>query len=310
MRAYVFPGQGSQYVGMGKALAEKYPVAKKTFDEADAALDFRLSDLIFGGPIEELTKTENNQPAILTTSIAMWRVLNEVLGSKLDCGIVGGHSLGEYSALVAAEALDFAAAVRLVRARGRYMQEAVPLGQGTMAAIIGLEAAKLEELCRAATAPGDVVEPAGYNCPGQIIVAGHVPAVQRLMKSAEDAGGKAVQLQVSGPFHSSPLAPAGERLERDLAQVAIKAPKVPYVPNVTGSATKDTGETRRLLVEQVSKAVRWEASMRTMIAAGATELVEVGPGRVLLGFVKKLDRKFPAIATDDEKGWNALTGAA
>ena len=307
MRAYVFPGQGSQYVGMGKALAEKYPIAKKTYDEADEALGFKLSDLIFSGPLETLTETTNNQPAILTTSIAFWRVLEELKGDKLDCGIVGGHSLGEYSALVAAGALDFAAAVKLVRKRGAYMTEAVPLGKGTMAAIMGVDAPALEAMCTAASQPGDVVEPAGYNAPGQIVVAGHVAAVARLGAAVEAASGKVFPLTVSGPFHSSPLKPAGDRLAEDLKGVTFRAPKVPYVPNVTAVPTQDAGAIAKNLTEQVYKAVRWEPSMRAMLAAGATELVEVGPGRVLVGLIKKVDRKFPASTVDDEKGWAALT---
>lgn len=311
MRAYVFPGQGSQYVGMGKALAEKYPVAKRTFEEADEALGFALSTLIFSGPIETLTETTNNQPAILTTSVAFWRVLEELKGAAgLDCGIVGGHSLGEYSALVAAGAVDFAAAVKLVRKRGAYMTEAVPLGKGTMAAIIGLEGPKIEELCAAASQPGDVVEPAGYNSPGQVVVAGHVPAVERMMKAAEEAGGKAIALTVSGPFHSSPLKPAGDRLAEDLKGVTFRAPKVRYVPNVTAQPTQDAGAIAKNLTEQVYKPVRWEQSVRAMLAAGATEFVEVGPGRVLVGLVKKVDRKLPVSTVDDEKGWAALTATA
>ena len=307
MKAYVFPGQGSQYVGMGKALAEKYSIAKRTFEEADEALSFKLSELIFAGPLEKLTETTNNQPAILTTSVAFWRVLNELKGDKLDCGIVGGHSLGEYSALVAAGALDFAAAVKTVRNRGKYMTEAVPLGQGTMAAIIGLEGPKIEELCGKATHPDEVVEPAGYNSPGQVVVAGHVPAVERLMKLAEEAGGKAMPLTVSGPFHSSPLKPAGDRLATDLANVSFREPKVPYVPNVTATPTKDAKAIAKNLTEQVYKPVKWEQSVRAMIAAGATEFVEVGPGRVLVGLVKKVDRKLPSMTVDDEKGWAQLT---
>lgn len=307
MKAYVFPGQGSQYVGMGKALVEKYEVAKRTFAEADDALGFALSKLIFEGPLEKLTETENNQPAILTTSVAYWRVLRELKGDALDAGVVAGHSLGEYSALVAAEAIDFRDAVRTVRARGRYMTEAVPLGKGTMAAIIGVEAPKLEELCRAASQGDEVVEPAGYNSPGQIVVAGHVPAVQRLMKAAEEAGGKAMPLTVSGPFHSSPLKPAGDRLAQDLAKVTFRSPSIAYVPNVTAEPTREAGSIRKHLTEQVYKPVRWEQSVRAMLAMGATEFVEVGPGRVLVGLVKKVDRKLPAKTVDDEKGWAELT---
>lgn len=308
MRAFVFPGQGSQYVGMGKELAANFPVAARTFEEADDALGTKLSALIFEGPLETLTETHNNQPAILTTSVAYWRVLRELKGDALGATVVGGHSLGEYSALVAADAIDFAAAVKLVRARGRYMTEAVPLGKGTMAAVIGLEGPQVEELCRGASqGADDVVEPAGYNCPGQIIVAGHVPAVQRLIAAAEAGGGKAVPLNVSGPFHSSPLKPAGNRLGGDLAGVTFRAPKLPYVPNVTGVPTSEAKDIALHLTEQVYKPVRWEPSMRAMLGLGVKEFVEVGPGRVLLGFVKKLDRKFPALAVDDEKGWTALT---
>ena len=307
MRAYVFPGQGSQYVGMGKALAEKYPVAKRTYEEADEALGFKLSELIFNGPLETLTETANNQPALLTTSTAFWRVLKELKGDTLDAGVVGGHSLGEYSALVAADAVDFAAAVKLVRKRGQYMTEAVPLGKGTMAAIMGVEAPQLEELCKSATQPGDVVEPAGYNAPGQIVVAGHVAAVGRLNAAVEAAGGKAIPLTVSGPFHSSPLKPAGDKLAEEMKGVSFRAPKIPYIPNVTAEVTSDATNIAKHLSEQVYKAVRWEPSMRAMLAKGVTELVEVGPGRVLVGLMKKVDRKFPAISVDDEKGWTQLT---
>jgi [acyl-carrier-protein] S-malonyltransferase len=234
-------------------------------------------------------------------------VLQELKGSSLAACVVAGHSLGEYSALVAAEALDFAAAVKLVRNRGKYMQDAVPLGKGTMAAILGVEAPQLEEICKAATQNGEVAEPAGYNCPGQIIIAGHVPAVERAMKAVEEAGGKAIALNVSGPFHSSPLKVAGERLAKDLEHVQISNLTIPYVPNVTGLQSSENTLVKQNLVDQVSKAVRWEPSMRAMLNMGTKEFVEVGPGRVLLGFVKKLDRKFPALAVDDEKGWAALT---
>lgn len=308
MKAYVFPGQGSQYVGMGKALAERYPVAKRTFDEADEALGFKLSDLIFSGPLEKLTETANNQPALLTTSTAYWRVLRELKGDALDAGVVGGHSLGEYSALVAADAVDFAAAVKLVRKRGQYMTEAVPLGKGTMAAIMGVEAPQLEALCKEASqGADDVVEPAGYNAPGQIVVAGHVGAVGRLNAAVEAAGGKAIPLTVSGPFHSSPLKPAGDRLAEEMKGVAFRAPKIPYIPNVTAEITSDAANIAKHLAEQVYKPVRWEPSLRAMLAKGITEFVEVGPGRVLVGLMKKVDRKFPASSVDDEKSWAALT---
>ncbi len=308
MRAFVFPGQGSQYVGMGRGLAERHPVARRTFEEADEALGESLSTLIFEGPLERLTLTENNQPAILTVSIAYWRVLREAKGESLDVGVVAGHSLGEYSALVAAGSLDFPEAVRLVRARGRFMSEAVPAGEGTMAAILGLDAERLEGLCREACAGEEVVEPAGYNCPGQIVVAGHVPAVERLMRRAEEAGGKAIALTVSGPFHSRPLKPAGDRLREALARIGFREPIVPYVPNVTAEPTRDAASIARLLTEQVYRPVRWEPSMRAMIALGAGEFVEVGPGRVLVGFVKKIDRKFPCLAADDEAAFARLVG--
>lgn len=305
MRAFIFPGQGAQYVGMGKALAEQFEVAKNTFAEANEALGMDLTQLVFEGPLETLTETENNQPAILSTSVAYYRVLRE---KGHDAGIVAGHSLGEYSALVAAEALSFADAVRLVRARGKYMQEAVPLGVGTMAAIVGPKAPDVEGWCEKATEGESVVEPAGYNCPGQTVVAGHVEAVDRLIALAEAEGARAIKLQVSAPFHSSPLTPAGENLAGELDKVEVRTPRIPYVPNVTAEPTSSADDIKRLLIEQVSKPVRWEASVRAMMEAGVEEFLEVGPGKTLLGFCRKIERRFPAATVDNEKTWGELIG--
>lgn len=304
MKAFIFPGQGAQYVGMGKALTEQYDIAKETFAEADDALGFHLSKLIFEGPLETLTETENNQPAILTTSIAYLRVLCEAEG--YETGIVAGHSLGEYSALVACGALTFSDAVCLVRARGRYMQEAVPLGVGTMAAIVGPKADQVEAWCEQATDDTHLVEPAGYNCPGQTVVAGHVEAVDKLVAIAEEDGARAVKLQVSAPFHSSLLLPAGEKLAAELEDVDIGDPTIPYVPNVDATPHRDGSRIKQLLIDQVSKPVRWEASVRAMMEAGAEEFLEVGPGKTLLGFCRRVERKFPAATVDNDKTWSQL----
>lgn len=289
--AFVFPGQGSQRVGMGRALCERFAAARETFDEADAALAFALSRLCFEGPEETLRLTEHTQPAILTASVAAYRVLAAETG--LAPGCLAGHSLGEWTALVAAGALQFGDAVRLVRARGRFMQEAVPAGSGAMAAVIGLAADGVEAACREAQAPGsgEVVEPANFNAPGQIVVAGHAAAVERACQAAKRRGaGRALPLPVSAPFHCSLMRPAGERLARALAGVAVGSLRVPVYSNVEAAPYPGPGAVAGLLVRQVSSPVRWEASVRAMAAAGVRTAIEVGPGEVLSGLIKRIDK--------------------
>ncbi|HEY8368970.1 MAG TPA: ACP S-malonyltransferase [Thermodesulfobacteriota bacterium] len=286
--AFVFPGQGSQKAGMGRALADRFAAARDTFAEADDALGFALSRLCFEGPEESLRLTEHTQPAILTVSIAAYRVL--VAETGLRPGALAGHSLGEWSALVAAGALPFADAVRLVRTRGRLMQEAVPVGTGAMAAVIGLDGPEVEAACREA-AQGEVVEPANFNAPGQVVIAGHTGAVARAGEAAKARGAKRVlPLPVSAPFHCSLMRPAGEGLARALEGVSVRPLEVPVYSNVEAAPYPGESSVKDLLVRQVSSPVRWDAVVRAMRAAGVTTVVEVGPGEVLVGLVKRIDK--------------------
>ena len=290
--ALLFPGQGSQRVGMGRELAAAHAVARHTFEEADAVLGFALSRLCFEGPEDELTLTKFTQPAILTHSIAVLRTLAE-RGLAFD--VVAGHSLGEWSALVAAGALAFADAVRLTHLRGTYMQEAVPAGVGAMAAVMGLEGAALAEACAAASAPGEAVAPANFNGAGQIVLSGHAAAVERALGEAKARGAKrAVKLAVSAPFHCALMQPAADRLAEALAGVAIAAPRVPVVANVTAAPTREPDELRRLLVEQVTAPVRWEECVQTIARLEVTRALELGAGSVLRGLVKRIA---PALET-------------
>lgn len=283
--ALVFPGQGSQKVGMGRALLEAFPEARAAFAEADQALGFSLSRLCFEGPDDELQLTANTQPAILTASIAAYRCL-EAGGVKPDW--VAGHSLGEYSALVAAGALALSAAVAAVRKRGQYMQEAVPVGQGAMAAILNLELAAIEEACRQA-AEGQVVTPANLNSPGQIVIAGHREAVDRAMELCKAAGARrALRLPVSAPFHCALMMPAQQRLAKDLETLAFEDPAFPLVNNVDAQPVRGAAACRDGLVRQVSGAVRWQESVQCLVEQGVSSFVEVGPGSVLSGLVKKI----------------------
>ncbi len=285
MIACLFPGQGSQAVGMGQALADAFPIAAATFAEADAALGESLSDLIFNGPAERLTLTENTQPAILTMSVAVWRVLHE---RGLSPAFVAGHSLGEYSAHVAAGTLAFADAVRLVRNRGRYMQEAVPVGQGAMAAILGMDEAGVTQACLDA-AQGEVVSPANLNGPGQIVIAGSAAAVARASERAKALGAKRViPLQVSAPFHCALMKPAEERLAPELRAAAAHDPRVPVVANVDAEPKRTAAAAIDALIRQVSSPVRWENVIQRLASEGVTRYVEVGPGKVLSGMVKKI----------------------
>jgi len=300
--AFLFPGQGSQYPGMGRDLAEKYPESRAVFDEADAALGFSLFKLCCEGTEDVLKQTENTQPAILTVSIAAYRAL-EKRGITPD--FAAGHSLGEYSAVVAAGGLDFAEAVKIVRGRGRYMQEAVPAGEGAMAAILGLPPSEVAEVCKKA-AGGDVVSPANLNSPEQTVISGAAAAVKRAVEIASQSGAKrAVMLPVSAPFHCAMMAPAQERLEADLRAANFHALKFPVVTNVDAEAVTTGDEAREALIRQVTHPVRWLDSIHEMIDAGVTIFVEVGPGKVLSGLLRQIDRSIRAFNVEDSAGLEA-----
>jgi len=271
---------------MGRDLAHAALVARRTYEEADAALGFAISKLCFDGPEDELVLTKFTQPAILVTSIAVFRALRE---KGLQFDIVAGHSLGEWSALVAAGALSLADAVKLVHLRGSFMQEATPVGTGAMAALMGLDLAKTREVCVASSTEGEPVEPANLNGGGQIVISGHANAIDRAIPAAKAAGAKrAVKLSVSAPFHCSLMKPAAERLAAALADITISVPSVPVVANVTAEATRDPEAIRRLLVEQVTASVRWEESIQAIAKAGVTKAYELGSGAVLKGLVKRI----------------------
>jgi len=303
--AYLFPGQGSQAVGMGKELAEKYPIAQRTFAEADEALGYNLSQLCFEGPEEKLRMTEITQPAILTVSIAALRVLNE---KGLNPAFVAGHSLGEYSAHVAAGTVSFADAVRTVRNRGKYMQEAVPVGVGAMAAVLGMDLDALAAVCRDA-AQGEVCELANINSPDQIVISGNAGAVERAAQLAEERGAKRAKLlPVSAPFHCSLMKPAQERLAVDLNALVFSNPAVPVACNVD-AALVDSGErSRDALVRQVTGAVKWDGSMRLLIARGVETFVEIGPGKVLSGLMRQVDRTKKCVNVEDETSLQRTLG--
>jgi len=296
--AFVFPGQASQYPGMGKELAEKYAVARAVFDEADQVLGFSISRMCFAGTEEELKQTLNTQPAILTCSVALFRVATE---KGLQPDFVAGHSLGEYSALVAAGALKFSDAVQLVRKRGAYMQEAVPAGEGAMAAILGLSPAVVADACKRA-AEHEVCAPANLNSPEQTVISGNAGAVRRAVEIANQLGAKrAVILPVSAPFHSALMMPAQEKLEKDLAQIVFADLKWPLVTNVDADTETTGSEARDALVRQVSMPVRWEESVRALIDEGVNTFVEVGPGRVLTGLLRQIERSVATLNIEDEK---------
>jgi [acyl-carrier-protein] S-malonyltransferase len=294
--AFIFPGQGAQYTGMGQQLARRYIEADELFKAASQALGYDMAKLCFEGPDEVLKQTEITQPSIFTVSMACAKAL-EINGVVPD--MAAGLSLGEYGALTVANAIDFADAVKLLRQRGRFMQEAVPIGQGAMAAIIGLDKETVEQVCKEASKYG-VVEPANYNCPGQIVISGQTAAVQKASEMAKEKGAKrAVMLEVSAPFHCSLLKPAGERLAEVLKGVNIKKPAIPVIANVTAEEVSEPEDIRRLLIEQVSSPVRWEESVRAMMEMGADTFIEVGPGKALSGFVKKISRDVKVMNVED-----------
>ncbi|MFZ5634904.1 MAG: ACP S-malonyltransferase [Bacillota bacterium] len=296
--AFIFPGQGSQYVGMGRDIYEQHPAAAVVFDRAGRALGWDMAALCFEGPEEELKKTVNAQPAILTVSVACLAVLQE-LGIRPH--VAAGHSLGEYTALVAAGSLDFDDAVRLVRLRGKYMQEAAPLGEGGMVAVIGLETGVIAEICSAVSRQGPgVVEAVNLNCPGQVVIAGDNGSLARAVELLKEKGARrCVPLPVSAPFHSSLMKPAGDRLAAVLAAADVRTPALPVVSNVTANYHGSGEEIKKLLVRQVYSPVRWEESVGLMVRDGVSLFVEVGPGKVLTGLVRKINKDVNVINVDD-----------
>jgi [acyl-carrier-protein] S-malonyltransferase len=295
--AFLFPGQGSQAVGMGKDLAEKYPLARQTFEEADDALGYKLSQLCFEGPEDQLRLTEITQPAILTASIAALRVM-ETRMPKVS--YVAGHSLGEYSAHVASGTITFADAVRTVRNRGKYMQEAVPVGVGAMAAILGMDLDKVVGVCQEA-AQGEICEPANINSPEQIVISGNSAAVERAAKLAEEHGAKKAKLlPVSAPFHSRLMKPAQERLAADLEKLSMQKPVYPVACNVDAALVTDDLRARDTLVRQVTGSVKWSQCMQLLINQGTQTFIEVGPGKVLWGLMRQIDRSKTALNVSDD----------
>jgi len=303
MIAFVFPGQGSQKVGMGKALADQHRVCRDTFAEADEALGRSLSRLCFEGPDDQLVLTENTQPALLATSIAMYRLLREM---GLEPDLVAGHSLGEYSAHVAAGTLEFGDALRIVERRGRYMQEAVPVGSGGMAAVLGLDGEQVRLACEEA-AEGEVVSPANLNAPGQVVIAGMAGAVARAGARAKVHGARRViPLQVSAPFHCALMAPAEAQLEPELRALDARRPAVPVIANVDATPKRDAAAAIDALVAQVSRPVLWEACVRRLASEGVRTYVEVGPGNVLSGLVKKIHHEAHVYNVEHHLGHAAM----
>jgi [acyl-carrier-protein] S-malonyltransferase len=304
--AFIFPGQGSQYPGMGKDLAETFPVARQIFEEADDALGLKISAICFSGSEDDLKLTANTQPAILTASIAVVRVVEQETGLKAE--YLAGHSLGEYSALVCSGTLSFADAVRTVRARGTFMQEAVPVGTGTMAAMLSIEKDELEDICREA-AQGEIVSAANFNSPGQIVIAGNVAAVNRAIEIAKGRGfRKSMLLPVSAPFHCALMKPAADRLSTVLDAIQLSEMKQPVVANATAAPNSDKQQVKPLLVTQVCAPVLWEQSVLNMAAQGVTKFVEIGPGKVLSGLVKRISKEVVTANIGDLDGLKSHQG--
>ncbi|PRP51217.1 [acyl-carrier-protein] S-malonyltransferase [Bacillus halotolerans] len=295
--AFLFPGQGSQFIGMGKELYEQVPAAKHLFDEADETLETKLSSLIFEGDAKELTLTYNAQPALLTTSIA---VLEKFKESGITPDFTAGHSLGEYSALVAAGAMSFKDAVYTVRKRGEFMNEAVPAGEGAMAAILGMDADALKQVTDKVTEDGHLVQLANLNCPGQIVISGTAKGVELASEQAKENGAKrAIPLDVSGPFHSELMKPAADKLKEVLDSCELKDADVPVISNVSADVMTDKADIKEKLIEQLYSPVRFEETVNKLIAEGVTTFIEIGPGKVLSGLVKKVNRRLKTIAVSD-----------
>ncbi|HVB79675.1 MAG TPA: ACP S-malonyltransferase [Candidatus Binataceae bacterium] len=306
--AFLFPGQGAQRVGMGAELAREFAAARAAFEEADEALGFKLSRLCFEGPEEDLRLTANTQPATLATSIAALRAFKSEYG--VDAELAAGHSLGEYSALVAAGALEFPAALRAVRERGRQMQQACPPGQGSMAALIGLDLAAVREVCEQVSHDGQLAVPANLNAPGQIVIAGHAAAVKRAIEIAKERGaGMSVELKVSAPFHSPLMEPARIAMEPVIAALEVGALGFGVIANVTAEVNRDPERVRPLLLEQITAPVRWEESMARLGASGATSALEFGAGRVLGGLMRRINKGFKVRPVEDPASLRA-TGQA
>jgi [acyl-carrier-protein] S-malonyltransferase len=296
--AWLFPGQGSQSVGMVKDVLASSAAARAVFERTDTALGEPLSRLILEGPEDDLTLTANAQPAIVAASLAVLAAVRERIPELPAPAFAAGHSLGEYSALVAADALSLEDAVRLVRARGRAMQDAVAPGSGAMSAIMGVDPAQIEAIC-AEAAQGEVVSPANFNGPGQIVIAGHAAAVERAGKLASAAKGRVVPLKVSAPFHCALMAPAARVVEAELARVTVRNPRFPIVANFDAHANTDAARVPELLVRQVDGAVRWDESIRLIAGSGVRRAIEMGPGRKLAGLVKRIAKELEVLSVDD-----------
>lgn len=311
-RAFIFPGQGSQYIGMGKDLAESFLEAREVFQEVDDALSQNLSKIMFEGPEDQLNLTENTQPALMAHSLAVAKILRKQGGIKFEtaCAFMAGHSLGEYSALTTAGALEIALTAKLLKTRGRAMQKAVPVGMGAMAAILGLDLGDVIEVAKKATAGSNkevVCQPANDNSDGQVVVSGHSAAVQLAIDYATEAGAKrAILLPVSAPFHCSLMAPAAQEMAYALADTVIRPPCVPIVSNVTAKGVTEPSDIRRLLVDQITGMVRWRESVQWMKEQGVTEMVELGAGKVLSGLVRRIDKDIVCESVGTPEGIEAL----